>query len=63
MARDQEPETDEEFDSLREEMSEQRDQLREDLADDLGGDPDDYDVGRDFDEQSADGEAVTDGGE
>lgn len=63
MARDQEPVTDEEFDSLREEMSEQRDQLREDLADDLGGNPDDYDVGRDLDEQSADGEAVTDGGE
>lgn len=63
MARDQEPVTDEEFDSLREEMSEQRDQLHEDLADDLGGDPDDYDVGRDLDEQSADGEAVTDGGE
>lgn len=54
MARDQEPMTEDDFAELQETMREQREQLLEQLADDLGGEPEDYRVGR---------EPVPDGGE
>lgn len=46
MARDQKPMTDDEIAELRDRMEEQREDIRAALAEDLGGDPDDYRVGR-----------------
>lgn len=65
MARNPEPMTPEEFETLQEEMEEQSQELREALAEDLGGDPADYRPGAALDEisSSEDGEAVPDGGE
>lgn len=61
MARDQEPVTEADIAELREEMAAQRDEIREALAEDLGGEPDDYDAARYFNERES--EPVADGGE
>ena len=61
MARNQEPVSEEEIETLREEMEEQRETIREALADDLGGEPEDYDAEAYFNDLS--GEPVADGGE
>ena len=61
MARDQEPVTEEEIQALQDEMDGQREEIREALADDLGGEPEDYDVGNYLSDRA--GEPVADGGE
>jgi len=53
--------TDEELEKFQESMEEQAEELREALAEDLGGEPEDYNHERYFEER--DGEAVADGGE
>lgn len=44
MARDQEPITEEEFETFEAALEQQREELLEALAGDLGGEPDDYRV-------------------
>ena len=61
MARNQDPVSEEDIDALREKMDEQREDIREALAEDLGGEPEDYDAERYFEQM--DGRAATDGGE
>jgi hypothetical protein len=61
MARDQEPVSEEEIRTLREEMNGQREEIREALAADLGGEPEDYDAGKYLSDRA--GESVAEGGE
>jgi hypothetical protein len=60
MARDQEPVSEDEIESLREEMEEQREEIRKALAEDLGGEPEDYDAEEYLNNRT--GEPVADGG-
>lgn len=59
MARD--PVTEDEIETLREEMAAQRREIREALAEDHGGDPEDYDAERYLNDRAD--EPVADGGE
>ncbi|MCQ4334541.1 hypothetical protein KM295_13870 [Natronomonas sp. F2-12] len=61
MARDQEAVSDEELETLCEEMEDQREELREALAEDLGGEPEDYNAEEYLNDRA--GEPVADGGE
>lgn len=61
MARHQEPVNEAEIEALREEMEAQREHIREALAEDLGGEPEDYDVGKYLGDRA--GEPVADGGD
>lgn len=61
MARNQEPVSEGEIETLREEMDEQREDIREALAEDLGGEPEDYDAEEYLNDRA--GEPVADGGE
>jgi hypothetical protein len=61
MARDQEPVSEDEIESLREEMLVQREEVREALAADLGGEPEEYDAAKYLSDHL--GEPVTDGGD
>ena len=61
MARDREPVSEDALEELREKIQEQREVVRAELAEDLGGEPEDYDAERYFEQM--DGRAATDGGE
>jgi hypothetical protein len=60
MARDQEPVSEEEIQTLQEEMDDQREEIREALAEDLGWEPEDYDAGKYLSDRA--GDPVADGG-
>ena len=61
MARAREPVSEDALEELREKIQEQREVVRAELAEDLGGEPEDYDAERYFEQM--DGRAATDGGE
>ena len=61
MARDREPVSEDALEELSEKIQEQREVVRAELAEDLGGNPEDYDAKRYFEQM--DGRAATDGGE
>lgn len=60
MARNQDPVTEEESETLREEMDAEREEVRETLAEDVGGEPEDYAVEKYLGDRA--GEPVADGG-
>ncbi|PSQ63730.1 MAG: hypothetical protein BRD21_01745 [Halobacteriales archaeon SW_8_66_22] len=61
MAQAREPVSEDALEELREKIQEQREVVRAELAEDLGGEPEDYDAERYFEQM--DGRAATDGGE
>jgi len=63
MRSDQDPVSDEEIETLREEMASQREDVREALAEDLDGEPEDFDAEKYFSKHTGPGESVADGGE
>ena len=61
MARDRKPVSEDALEELSEKIQEQREIVLAELAEDLGGEPEDYDAERYFEQMA--GRTATDGGE